>query len=291
VFYTDSNGLEMQTRIQDERPEFNISYTEQNISSNYYPVNTAIVMRDFSSNRQVTVMNEKSQGGSAGLVNGTIELVHNRRLLYDDNKGVCEPLNETDSNKFGLKVNSRYWLHIFDTNVTKSLQRKQQLVIDQPLQYFFVLNYTYNATKPTPKTYVKIDNFEEGKYVVFPLAKNEILVRFENLQDKFDFNTTVLNVDIQKFALDFFYASNGAMKEPLVSIQEMDLSNNMPSSEADQVRNSYKWKGEDDLSVDFSHLERPVDASPTVFTLEPQRLRSFQIKYEFINESEVSFLQ
>jgi hypothetical protein len=154
-------------------------------------------MRDNSSNRQVTVMNEKSQGGSAGLVDGTIELVHNRRLIFDDNKGVIEPLNETDSDGFGLKVNSRYWLHIFDTNVTKSLQRKQQLVIDQPLQYFFALNYTYNnATKPSPKTYVQLDDFESGKYVVFPLAKNEILVRFENIQDKFDLNTTVLSVDI-----------------------------------------------------------------------------------------------
>lgn len=44
VFYTDSNGLEMQTRIQDQRPNFNLS-TVQNISSNYYPVNSAIAMR------------------------------------------------------------------------------------------------------------------------------------------------------------------------------------------------------------------------------------------------------
>lgn len=183
----------MQTRIQDERPEFNLS-TDQNISSNYYPVNSAIAMRDLD--RQVTVMNEKSQGGSAGLVNGTIELVQNRRLVVDDNKGVVEPLNETDSDGYGLKVNSRYWLQIFDIGTTKPLQRKQQLVIDQPLQYFFALNYTYNATRPAPKTYVQLDDFEGGKYVVFPLAKNEILVRFENLQDKFDLNTTVLNVDI-----------------------------------------------------------------------------------------------
>lgn len=54
--------------------------------------------------RQVTVMNEKSQGGSAGLVNGTIELAQNRRLLHDDNKGVTEPLNETVTGmKNGIK--------------------------------------------------------------------------------------------------------------------------------------------------------------------------------------------
>jgi len=101
----------------------------------------------------------------------------------------------------------------------------------------------------------------------------------------------VLNVDIKKFALDFFSASNGAIKEPLVSIKEMDLSNNMLLSEAEQVRNSYQWKGEDDETVDFSQLEKPVDASPSVFTLEPQRMRTFQIKYQFLEESQVMFLQ
>jgi len=79
-------------------------------------------------------MNEKSQGGSAGLVNGTIELVQNRRLLHDDNKGVIEPLNETDAQEFGLKVNSKYYLQIFDVKTRdkkpKSLQRQQQLIID-----------------------------------------------------------------------------------------------------------------------------------------------------------------
>jgi alpha-mannosidase len=45
--------------------------------------------------RQVTVMNEKSQGGSAGLIDGTIELVQNRRILHDDSRGVGEFLNET----------------------------------------------------------------------------------------------------------------------------------------------------------------------------------------------------
>ena len=33
----------------------------------------------------------------------------------DDNRGVDEPLNETDSQGIGIKVNARYWLHIFNT--------------------------------------------------------------------------------------------------------------------------------------------------------------------------------
>lgn len=40
-------------------------------------------------------MNSRSQGGSS-LRPGRIEIMHNRRMYYDDDKGVGEPLNETD---------------------------------------------------------------------------------------------------------------------------------------------------------------------------------------------------
>ena len=42
-------------------------------------------------------MNDRPQEGSADLfLNNTIELMQQRRLLDDDDKGVNEPLNETD---------------------------------------------------------------------------------------------------------------------------------------------------------------------------------------------------
>ena len=45
TFYTDSNGLEMQERILDYRPTWNFT-SVLNITQNYYPVNSAIVIRD-----------------------------------------------------------------------------------------------------------------------------------------------------------------------------------------------------------------------------------------------------
>jgi hypothetical protein len=56
----------------------NQSLTFNDIGGNYYPVPFAISMRDFSnnSNLQVTVMNDRAQGGSADLHdNSTIELM------------------------------------------------------------------------------------------------------------------------------------------------------------------------------------------------------------------------
>jgi len=69
----------------------NQSMTFNDIAGNYYPITSAIAMRDFSnnSNLQVTVMNDRAQGGSADLHdNSTIELMQNRVILRDDDKGV-----------------------------------------------------------------------------------------------------------------------------------------------------------------------------------------------------------
>jgi hypothetical protein len=65
-------------------------------------------------------MTERSTAGSAVLIKGTIEIIQNKRLICDDNRGVGEPLNETDSQGFGMKFNSRYYLDIFDRTLGKS---------------------------------------------------------------------------------------------------------------------------------------------------------------------------
>ena len=47
TFYTDANGLEMQTRKINYRPTWDLTLpTNQNISANYYPVSSAIAIRD-----------------------------------------------------------------------------------------------------------------------------------------------------------------------------------------------------------------------------------------------------
>jgi hypothetical protein len=63
TFYTDSNGLEMQQRILNYRPTWNLT-TDEPISANYYPINSAIVVQDKTQNLSFVVSNDRSQGGS-----------------------------------------------------------------------------------------------------------------------------------------------------------------------------------------------------------------------------------
>jgi hypothetical protein len=67
-FWTDSNSLLMLERNLYHREAYTYVEKNNNISSNYYPVDSAIAMRDQNgSNIQVTVMNDRAQGGSADL--------------------------------------------------------------------------------------------------------------------------------------------------------------------------------------------------------------------------------
>lgn len=122
TFYTDSNGLEMQKRVLNYRPDFTL-VTDEFASSNYYPINSAIAIRDESKSMQLTVMNDRSQGGSV-LSDGSIELMQNRRLHHDDGRGVGEALNEENRYLEGIEVNTRYFLQLFNYSTSESLQRK-----------------------------------------------------------------------------------------------------------------------------------------------------------------------
>jgi len=97
TFYTDANGLEMQKRVLNYRPTWNLSenYAEslENITANYFPIQQAISM--FDNERIFTVTNDRSQGGSA-LDAGSIEFMQHRRIPADDGRGMGEWVDEKD---------------------------------------------------------------------------------------------------------------------------------------------------------------------------------------------------
>lgn len=74
-------------------------------------------------------MNDRSQGGSAGLRNGkNIEFMQHRRFKKMDNYGVNEPLNELDPKGRGIQVKATYWMQISDAygKFQNSTQRSNQ---------------------------------------------------------------------------------------------------------------------------------------------------------------------
>lgn len=103
-FYTDSNGREFQKRKRGNHSVFGPDNTTaiEPVAGNYYPVNAAIYIEDDTSSFGILV--DRSQGGSSQS-DGSVELMIQRRILYDDSRGVGEPMNETDA---GITPNKPY---------------------------------------------------------------------------------------------------------------------------------------------------------------------------------------
>ena len=177
----------------------------------------------------MTVMNDRSQGGSV-ILNGRIELMQNRRLYFDDYRGVEEPLDETDQYGNGITVPATYYLQIFNKHKESSQQRYVQLAIDEPLQLFFSNNYTQDSHKHSSSQLSSLidKKAEEApvKLLLFPVGKNKILARFENIGDKFDEEEQTVYIKVKDFAHDLWASVNGDAPLNDIHIIETTLTGN-----------------------------------------------------------------
>lgn len=127
TFWTDSNGLEMQKRVLNYRPTWdlqkNYALSNENVTANFFPINSAMYMKATNSKRSFLVMNDKSQAGSA-LVPGGFQFLMNRRIPADDWRGMGEWVDEKGDDGFGIRVSSTYFLSLGngDMNVQRILQ-------------------------------------------------------------------------------------------------------------------------------------------------------------------------
>ena len=130
AWYSDSNGQEMQWRQRNYRETFNLAPTNP-IAANYYPVNTAVFINDTSSGLRLTIAVDRSEG-CASIQDGQLEVMLHRRLLYDDHKGVGEPLNETDA------IRTLHRVSLADYASASVVQRTQAQLLNNPLLLQFV---------------------------------------------------------------------------------------------------------------------------------------------------------
>ena len=115
IFFTDSNGLGM---IKREHADQKSGYkgtmgSDSKVTENYYPVTSAIQIIDIDDpTRQLLVMNDRTQGGSS-IIDGSIELMQNRRIRSMDTKGVGTTYNVLDSaTRLGVSTKVKYQVQI-----------------------------------------------------------------------------------------------------------------------------------------------------------------------------------
>ena len=140
--HVDANGLQMIDKKLNYRKEFPFR-SNNTVPANFYPITSAIAIKssNMSSDggkreRQITIMNDRSQGGSAGLRGQrNIEIMQNRRTKKWDKYGVDEGINDLDEFGKGIQVPVSYFMFMNDKNSSnprafKSMQRAHQRRID-----------------------------------------------------------------------------------------------------------------------------------------------------------------
>ncbi|KAI2807423.1 carbohydrate binding [Blomia tropicalis] len=185
TFYTDANGRQILERKQNYRPTWNYTVFEP-ISSNYYPVNSRIFIRDQMEQTQFTILTDRTQGGTS-LNNGEIELMLHRRLLHDDAFGVDEALNETGPDGNGLVVRGSHYLLLNDIVSSTRLHRElsQQLYLKPILGFMPKFNNHKSATRY--QTVVDwMPKLPENVHILTLEQWNskQILIRLENFYQK-----------------------------------------------------------------------------------------------------------
>ena len=139
TFYTDSNGRQILQRVKDYRPTWDFVSSEP-VSQNYYPINSRIYIKDEYSKSQVTVLNDRSQGGTS-MNDGQIEVMLHRRDLADDGFGVGEALNEPGQFGDGLIVRGKHW--ILNTTISESA-KAHRLAAEEMMLKPIVIFHTVN---------------------------------------------------------------------------------------------------------------------------------------------------
>ncbi|XP_034032719.1 alpha-mannosidase 2x isoform X1 [Thalassophryne amazonica] len=108
VFYTDLNGFQMQPRR---------SYLKLPLQANFYPMPSQAYIQD--SHHRLTLHTAQALG-VASLENGQLEVIMDRRLMQDDNRGLGQGLkdNKKTANHFRLLLERRTSNKMIDSGST-----------------------------------------------------------------------------------------------------------------------------------------------------------------------------
>ena len=143
MFYTDVNSLEFEQRM---------SGTPDNIGKRFYPVTSAIINGDLLSSKWLTIMTDRSFGGS--VQHGRTEILINRRLTQHDKGGIDEKLDEPGPGKNGYNVQATFQIKTTDTlDEAKAFARQKSVQMRRPIRL--------SLTKDHPQTLPRLKDYQE----------------------------------------------------------------------------------------------------------------------------------
>ncbi|XP_051024475.1 lysosomal alpha-mannosidase-like [Acomys russatus] len=258
-FYTDSNGREILKRRRDYRPTWRLYQTER-VAGNYYPVNTRIYMTD--GHMQLTVLTDRSQGGSS-LQDGSLELMVHRRLLADDGRGVDEALIESGD---GKRVRGHHLVLL--SSVRDAAARHRLLAEKEVLAPQLVLAqggsapyYSQAALKPQFSGLLQDLPPQVHLLTLARWAPKMVLLRLEHQfavgEDSGQNLSSPVTLNLQNLFRAF----------TITHLQETTLAANQPLSKASRL----KWRTETGPVSNPA----PSKLDPTSVTLQPMEIRTF----------------
>lgn len=286
IFYTDSNGREILKRKRNFRPTWDLTQTEP-ISGNYYPINSRIFIRDEVSEsqqskindlRQLTFLNDRSQGGSS-IEDGNVEIMLHRRMLYDDHLGVGEALDERIFEVYGLVVKGVVCM-TFDT-IDNSARLHRELahqINNRPLLTFSVDAAEEKNLNRLSGWSAIVKSLPENLHLLTLSREfhknnelNSILVRIEHFYEKGEDQKMS-----QPVTIDLKDVFNRTFN--FTGIEELALGGNM---RVEELNDRLKWNAQNNAGhINVNQKSKKLNqhelANFTV-TFNPMQIRTFRL--------------
>jgi len=231
-------------------------------------VNVAAYIKD--SFTQFSILTDRSQGGGS-LNDGQFELMFHRRLLWDDGRGVGEPLNETDGITSypdphrlgtGLHITGSHYVYVDTPGNSLRVVRGTQSRLFSPL----VLEFTTLTGN--------VQQWISSHTVTQSWAKEELPLNVELMTlQPIGATERILRLSHQfgvgedsKYASPVTIDISKLFSFPVMNLKEVSLTTNKNVGEMKQM----KWKTTDDMPEE---LAGEFDGSSV--TITPMDVRTF----------------
>ncbi|CAG2104066.1 unnamed protein product, partial [Medioppia subpectinata] len=261
VYYTDSNGRQTIRRKYNPNAR---GCRDNVITANWFPIYSHVSIRDENQGLQMTVLNDRTQGGSS-LMNGELELMVHRRL---ENKGQGGDfkIDEPGVDGKGLEVRGRHYLY-FNTiaDSPKLMRSLSQSLFMAPIVSFD----KYSTIADYSQKYVTSlsavgDALPENVHLLTleKWSEREVLVRFEHMYESADKGELAKPVDInlQKVLKTL----------NIEKVVEMNLAANELLSETKRM----EWRSKHSTQS-FDISAGANDDNDMTVRLTPQQIRTF----------------